>query len=88
LTEKKTRSLAVENGTVQCTAAKREPIEKCRFCVHSTHFVVKGRRVSSPARAYCTMQRATEAVRLAEVEAVICDDLREEGFGSIMSIIS
>ena len=88
MTEKKTRILAVENGTVRCTAAKKEPVERCRFCVHSTHFVVKGRRVPSPARAYCTVQRATEAVRLDEVEAVICDDRKGEGFGSIMSIIS
>jgi hypothetical protein len=88
MTEKKVRDLAVEAGSVQCTPGKREPLDCCRFCAHSTHFIVGGKKIPSPARAFCTFQRATEKVRLSEVSGVVCDDLRGEGFRSIMNIIS
>lgn len=50
--------------------------------------MVKGRWVGSPARAYCRVQRSTEAVDLDEVAMVRCDDGAGEGFRSIMSVIS
>jgi hypothetical protein len=83
-----TRTLAVEKGTVACLSDKRESVEKCRFCVHSVRFVVMGKEVPSPARAFCTMSRATGEVDMQTVTDVICDDLRQEGFRSIMNVIS
>ncbi|HDR73450.1 MAG TPA: hypothetical protein ENN85_06030 [Methanoculleus sp.] len=88
MTEARARELPVERGHVQCTPARREELVKCRFCVHSTHFMVEGRWVGSPARAYCRVQRSTEAVDLDAVAMVRCDDSAGEGFRSIMSIIS
>jgi len=82
------RELPVEGGRLQCTATKREELVKCRFCVHSTHFMVKGRWVGSPARAYCQVRRSTEEVDLCDVVMVRCDDRTGEGFRSIMSLIS
>ncbi|MDT8358432.1 MAG: hypothetical protein RQ758_08030 [Methanomicrobiaceae archaeon] len=75
-------------GSVQCTPHKREAVEKCRFCAHSTHFYVNGEWVPSPARAYCTCTRACEPVDLKRAGKVRCDDAAGEGFRSIMSIIS
>ncbi|HOJ95911.1 MAG TPA: hypothetical protein PK024_03615 [Methanospirillum sp.] len=82
-----TRILPVENGTVACLPTKREEIEKCRFCVHSVRFKIPGREIPSPARAFCTMSRATEEVDLKAVISVFCDDSRHEGFRSIMNVI-
>lgn len=82
------RTLPVEKGTVACLSDKREDIEKCRFCVHSVRFVIPGREIPSPARAFCSMSRATEEVDLKMVISVVCDDIREEGFRTIMNVIS
>jgi hypothetical protein len=78
----------VEKGRVLCRDAIRVPLERCRFCVHSTRFFVKGTWIPSPARAYCTVMRATEEVDLSKVEKVACDDARREGYRSITTIIS
>ncbi|MDN7025214.1 hypothetical protein FGU65_09985 [Methanoculleus sp. FWC-SCC1] len=80
--------LPVTGGRVACPSGQTVSIEKCRFCVHSTHFQVAGKEVPSPARAYCTMQRKAEEVDLTLVEAVVCDDASGEGYRSIMNIIS
>ncbi|NYT05478.1 MAG: hypothetical protein GKC04_03775 [Methanomicrobiales archaeon] len=88
MTDKRRRVLPVSEGTVQCTPLRREEIEKCRFCVHSTGFFQGDRRTASPARAYCAMQRTTTNVVYTEVTAVECDDLRGEGFRSMMNVIS
>jgi len=82
------RTLPVEKGTVACLPDKREDVEKCRFCVHSVRFGIPGRDVPSPARAFCTMNRATVEVDLKTVTSVVCDDAGSEGFRSIMNIIS
>lgn len=82
-----TRTLPVEMGTVACLSTKREDIEKCRFCVHSVRFGIPGKEIPSPARAFCTMSRATEEVDLKKVISVICDDAGQEGFRSIMNVI-
>ncbi|HQD26573.1 MAG TPA: hypothetical protein PKV78_08530 [Methanoculleus thermophilus] len=84
----RTRRLQVVRGLVQCTPNKPEPVDRCRFCVHSVLVVIGGREVPSPARAYCTGCRETPSVDMAKVEAVLCDDLSEEGFRSIANIIS
>ncbi|MBN1194975.1 MAG: hypothetical protein JXA08_06470 [Methanomicrobiaceae archaeon] len=88
MTEARARELPVEGGTVQCTPARREEVVKCRFCAHSSHFMVRGRWVGSPARAYCTRERTTTDVDLKKVTVVECDDQRSEGYRSIMNIIS
>lgn len=88
MTDDKKRILEVNGGLVQCTSNVRETIHKCRFCVHSSHFYVKGSWTPSPARAYCTIERATSEVNLADVKKVKCDDARGEGFRSIMNVIS
>jgi len=82
-----TRTLPVEKGAVACLPDKREDIEKCRFCVHSVRFGIPGKEIPSPARAFCTMTRATEEVDLKKVISVVCDDAGEEGFRSIMNVI-
>ncbi|MBN2733957.1 MAG: hypothetical protein JXQ82_03745 [Methanomicrobiaceae archaeon] len=82
------RTLNVEKGTVQCLSWKKESIEKCRFCVHSVSFLENGRWIKSPARAFCTKCRSTDEVSLPDVAAVLCDDRNEEGYRSIMNIIS
>ena len=78
----------ITGGFVQCTPKRREAVEKCRFCVHSTHFFVDGKWLPSPARAYCMSTRASEPVDLSRAGRVRCDDAAGEGFRSIMSIIS
>ncbi|MDD4127222.1 MAG: hypothetical protein PHV39_05990 [Methanomicrobium sp.] len=88
MTEKPKRNLKVDNGSVQCLSHKKEDIEKCRFCVHSVSFLENGKYIKSPARAFCTMCRSTEEVSLKDVEAVVCDDYKGEGYRSIMNIIS
>lgn len=90
------RVLKVEKGgAVTCQAGAMRTLDNCRFCVHSVRFCVHsvrfcedGRWVTSPARAYCMLKRATDEVRLERVSAVECDDDGSEGFRSIMSIIS
>lgn len=81
------RDLAVVKGRVDCLPSKKEDLDHCRFCAHSVRFRVKGKEVLSPARAFCSLQRNCEEVDLTKVEAVLCDDLSEEGFRSIMNII-
>ena len=88
MTENSFRTLYVEMGVVQCLPNKKESIEKCRFCVHSVYFLEKDRWIKSPARAFCTKCRSTDKVFLTDVEAVLCDDKREEGYRSMMNIIS
>ena len=83
-----TRSLEVSKGTVECLPEKREEIEKCRFCVHSVRFGTASREIPSPARAFCSRSRATEEVDLKQVIRVVCDDTRQEGFRSMLSVIS
>ncbi len=83
-----TRSLPVEKGTVPCLPTKREDIEKCRFCVHSVRFAIPGKEIPSPARAFCNKSRATVEVDLKKVITVVCDDAGQEGFRSIMNVIS
>lgn len=83
------RVLKVEKGgCVPCQAGATRTLDNCRFCVHSVRFREGDRWVTSPARAYCMLKRATEEVRLERVSAVECDDDGSEGFRSIMSIIS
>ncbi|HWQ68003.1 MAG TPA: hypothetical protein VN372_14180 [Methanospirillum sp.] len=81
------RTLNVVKGKVDCLTNKREDLDHCRFCAHSVRFRVGGKEVMSPARAFCNLSRATEDVDLTKVEAVICDDMVQEGFRSIMNII-
>lgn len=88
MSEKVLRTLSVEKGLVLCLPHKKESIEKCRFCVHSVSFMEKGRWIKSPARAFCTACRSTEEVYLPDVESVLCDDKKGEGYRSMMNIIS
>ena len=81
------RTLEVVKGFVMCVPGKREDLDHCRFCAHSVRFRIKGKEIPSPARAFCTLQRATQEVDLTQVDAVICDDTVSEGFRSIMNII-
>jgi hypothetical protein len=81
------RTLEVEKRHVACLPGKLEDLDHCRFCAHSVRFRIRGKEVPSPARAFCTLGRKAEEVDLNQVEAVICDDDREEGFRSIMNII-
>ncbi len=88
MTKRTKRTLYVSGGSVQCLEKKREPLERCRFCVHSVLFYSRGAWRPSPARAYCLAARTTEEVPLATVEKVCCDDAGLEGFNSIMNVIS
>nr|WP_245320666.1 hypothetical protein [Methanofollis sp. W23] len=78
----------MKGGRVPCPDGRDRSLEHCRFCVHSRRFCLDDRWVPSPARAYCTLQQATDEVDLAGVSAVECDDERNEGFRSIMTVIS
>ena len=82
------RKLTVERGRVECLPGEPVTLDRCRFCVHSTQFRIKGAWITSPARAYCMRSTAEKDVDLSTVELVECDDLDREGFRSIMSIIS
>jgi len=82
------RVLVVEKGKVACLPEKSVTLDRCRFCAHSTHFEVQGKKVISPARAYCSMSGASDEVDLKSVTTVWCDDIQGEGYRSIMSIIS
>ncbi len=83
-----TMDIKVNSGKVDCPAGKIETLERCRFCIHGAGFVIAGKTIHSPARAFCNVTRATEDVDLLKVEYVICDDISAKGFGSIMNIIS
>lgn len=81
--------IPVIRGRVACPSGQTVTLDRCRFCVHSTHFQVQGSTVPSPARAYCSRQRrGGEEIDLRAVEAVVCDDRSGEGYRSIMNIIS
>lgn len=82
------RTLPVEKGVVGCLPAEPVTVEKCRFCVHSASFRIRGAWITSPARAYCLRSRPEKDVDLSAVEEVECDDLDGEGYRSIMSILS
>ncbi|HMK15492.1 MAG TPA: hypothetical protein VK450_01090 [Methanomicrobiales archaeon] len=82
------RTLPVENGRVMCLPGEPVTLDRCRFCVHSTAFRIRGAWITSPARAYCLRNKAEKEVDLTAVEEVECDDTDGEGYRSIMSIIS
>ncbi|RQD79629.1 MAG: hypothetical protein D5R99_07660 [Methanocalculus sp. MSAO_Arc1] len=82
------RLLDVEKGKVPCLPGNPVTLDRCRFCAHSRYFLVNGKRVISPARAYCSRSGDTEEVDLQHVTRVWCDDMDAEGYRSIMSIIS
>jgi hypothetical protein len=86
--DSKYRNLDLNNGSVECLPGREEEIEKCRFCVHSVYFITKKGKIPSPARAFCNITRSTEDINLNEVKEVICDDIRGEGFRSMMNVIS
>ncbi len=81
-------TLSVQKGRVSCPGGSEEPLDKCRFCVHSSRFIYVDREIESPARAFCQMRRATTSVDLSQVIGVVCDDTRGEGYQSIMNVIS
>jgi len=78
----------VEKGKVLCLPGEPVTLDRCRFCVHSTAFRIKGAWITSPARAYCLQSKAEKDVDLSTVEVVECDDLGGEGYRSTMSILS
>lgn len=88
MSERSSRRLPVVQGRVQCTPKKVVSVDLCKFCAHSTHVVVGGKELPSPARAYCSRCRDTPHIDMAEVEAIVCDDTLEEGYRSIANIIS
>jgi len=81
------RELPVQDSRVQCTENEKVTLDRCRFCVHSRAFRVRGVWVPSPARAYCMRERATDEVDLQRVSVVRCDDRSGEGYRSMMNII-
>jgi len=81
------RILRVTKGRVECISGKPVTLDWCRFCAHSTSFLIQGVWITSPARAYCLRSKAEKDVDLATVEEVECDDLDGEGYLSIMNII-
>jgi len=88
MTDKKTRILEVEKGEVQCLPDRRVSIEKCRFCVHSKKILESGVWKASPARAYCVLNKNNDRVDMEKADAIECDDLKREGYRSILNIIS
>lgn len=86
--DKKSRILEAGGGEVQCLSNRREPLEKCRLCVHSVKFREAGVWKPSPARAYCVLSRNCGKVNMKAVNAVECNDTAGEGYRSIMNIIS
>jgi hypothetical protein len=82
------RTLPVGKGQVQCLPGEAVTLDRCRFCVHSTAFRIRGTWITSPARAYCLRSRPEKDVDLLTVEEVECDDLDGEGYRSIMGILS
>lgn len=88
MAESPVRTLIVSEASVQCLPEKREEVLKCRFCVHSVRFHTKKTIISSPARAYCNRSRNTGEIDVKEVTEVICDDMIQEGYRSILNVIS
>jgi hypothetical protein len=82
------RTLHVHQGRVPCLINHDEPVDKCRFCVHSVRFILADKEIESPARAFCQIKRVTSSVDLSEVTGVVCDDMRNEGYRSMMNVIS
>lgn len=83
----KYRVLEVRAGKVDCLPGRKEPVEHCRFCVHSRYFRIGGQYKKSPALVYCMRHRDAEEVDLSLVEAVKCGDLQGEGYRSMMNIL-
>lgn len=89
MSEKVTNKRVRAKGRVECTPDEVVTVDHCRFCVHSQAFTVHGRSVPSPARVYCLYhKKSDEKINFSEVEAVECDDVKGEGFRSMMNIIS
>lgn len=82
------RRLAVEGGMVTCSPGKQESLERCRFCVHSRSFLIRGHWITSPARAYCIYSRSSGADDISPATMVECDDTGSEGFRSFLNVIS
>ena len=82
------RNLQVFGGFVQCLPDKREEVVKCRFCVHSVQFKTQNAEISSPARAFCSRVRSTDEVDLKDIVEVVCDDVKQEGYRSMLNVIS
>ncbi|NLV27467.1 MAG: hypothetical protein GXY48_09930 [Methanomicrobiales archaeon] len=82
------KRLPVSGGFVHCLPGKPEEVQKCRFCVHSVRFITRTKDLPSPARAFCTMVRGTEDVDIKDVIEVVCDDVKQEGYRSILNVIS
>ncbi|MDD1679886.1 MAG: hypothetical protein LUO93_11975 [Methanomicrobiales archaeon] len=56
--------------------------------MHSKSFIVRGREIPSPARIYCLAQKPSgEEIDFTQVEAVVCEDKKGEGYRSMMNII-
>lgn len=88
MTDNRYRNLRAVSGFVDCSAEKKESVERCRFCVHSRKFMVGGVWYDSPARTYCMSCRTTEMPDYKSADAVLCDDLKREGFRSFLNVIS
>jgi hypothetical protein len=88
MSDRDPRRLPVIQGQVRCTPDKTVPTDLCRLCAHSVRVVIGGKEFPSPARAYCTRCRDVPHIKMEEIEAIICDDIRGEGFRSIANIIS
>lgn len=88
LINENTRILDIHNGEVLCLPKKLESVEKCRFCVHSKRFREADVWKISPARAYCSLCRGDDKINFDKIDAVECDDLKNEGYRSILNIIS
>ncbi len=82
------RIIPVKNGKVECLIEKIEPIERCRFCVFSRFFRIKGEDVKAPALAFCPRHGDADCIDLSMVESVICGDRKGEGFMSVLNVIS
>ncbi|MDD1675812.1 MAG: hypothetical protein LUQ17_03905 [Methanomicrobiales archaeon] len=78
----------IRKGAVECRPGEVLSIDYCRFCVHSRSFIAQGKEIPSPARIYCLRQRpAKEKVDFSLVQAVMCEDKKNEGYRSMMNII-
>lgn len=82
------RRLAVKGGKVACKPDKQESLERCRFCVHSRNFFIRGHWITSPARAYCVLSRGAGTDDISPATMVECDDTSGEGFRSFLNVIS
>ncbi len=88
MADKEYRILKVEGGAVDCLPSVREPVEKCRFCVFSRYFKIKGTDYPSPALAFCVLHRQdSREIDLKQVDAVTCADRKGEGFRSMLNVI-